>query len=229
MSLPPVSTNQCPGFIVAPSQFHVKATIISCAVPEKRLEIQEAVQQKLLQNLRTSSRGQSATGCQDVGRANERPLRHTEGKKDIRAAMCFQALKHRFWPWSKATDLDPPMRPDRQHYINLYSDLEGVHGQAFLADFVEATGTAESPTRHLPELCSECIKKGTWCSGSAHLPGATASLNAAVMQTYPQMGIVWSACDSGIEAEVEHDSGRLLLQICPHLFFIPEADAKLFG
>jgi hypothetical protein len=41
--------------------------------------------------------------------------------------------------------------------------------------------------------------------------------------------VKWSAYEAGIEAEVEHKSGRLLLQIRPHLFFIPAADAKLFG
>merc|ERR1712070_619525 len=85
----------------------------------------------------------------------------------------------------------------------------------------------EMPEKHMPELCSECIRTGTWCSGSLHLPGTAAALDRAASLMCPDMH--WSLCEGGVEAEVELESRRLLLQIRPRLFCITDADVKLFG
>lgn len=208
-SLPAAADCQSPGFIVAPSQFHVKATFVNCTSPEKHLEIQEAIEQQLLQYVCASCQERPALGRRDDHTAGTQREVNVAENNPLNWKKCLQAVGLGFWHRSQ------PM------------DREVVQCQCVVAETYEAKRAAETTPRHLPELCSECIRKATWCSGSAHLPNVTTCLHAAAAKMYS--GIIWSPFEGGIEAEVEHESGRLLLQIRPHLFFITEIDAKLFG
>jgi len=168
-NLPPAREYHALGHIVAPSQFHVKATIISHAA--KRRALQDSVQQQMLLSL--------------AARSFEK---HTNNK-------------------DAASQKRTQFRPHAS------------------ADMISAKSS--TCPRHIPELCPECIRLGNWCCGSLHLPGATMCIDAAVGAIHSH--VRWAPCEAGLEAEVEHEGARLLLQIRPRLFCIPYTDARLFG
>ena len=74
--------------------------------------------------------------------------------------------------------------------------------------------------RHKPELCPKCIDLGRWCAGSWH--------KADVLVRYRMLsGLItpnteWCKSESGLETEFQYKGYRVLLQIRPYLFFIPE-------
>mmetsp|Transcript_11133 Transcript_11133/g.27870 ORF Transcript_11133/g.27870 Transcript_11133/m.27870 type:complete len:361 (+) Transcript_11133:82-1164(+) len=98
----------------------------------------------------------------------------------------------------------------------------------------EAVGCC-SRNVHRPELCPHCIRKGTWCSGSLHLPDAAARLADAaeavqgVSTRCGGQGIKWRASDAGVETEFNFGGELVLVQLRPWLFCVSDEDAELFG
>lgn len=211
--LPPCSAHRSPCFVVAPSQFHVKATVIGSSTPDKRRDLQERIQQKLLGKLDAWSQGQQAVGgagCKDG------PERNTWEKPTTNVADDRQNPLQRWWQKVRAN-------------FNKGAEVEMTRARQTVAELPteNACIDAESPAMHTPELCVECIRMGAWCCGSPHLLGVTPCLDAAV--ALMQSNVRWLPCEAGVEAEVEYEDERVLLQIRPRLFFILDADAKLFG
>lgn len=88
--------------------------------------------------------------------------------------------------------------------------------------------SGSTPKKHYPELCADCIRSGTWCSSSLHLPCATICLDIVAQLMSP--GLQWRCSEAGLEAEMSYgDAKAVLLQIRPWLFCIPDVDAALFG
>jgi len=196
-----------PGFIVAPSQFHVKATSLSGETANERRMLQESVQRKLL--LDSANGHHRQTTCRGLNDIDKSVVQRP-GMNNRKPALprWLQAVKA--WPRATAKESDPPQ------------------SQSSLGDVLESTNTCpENPARHLPELCSDCIRTGAWCTGSLHLPSATTRLHTAVSSLHSH--VCWSPCECGIEAEIEYEGERVLLQIRPSLFCVPESDAMLFG
>jgi hypothetical protein len=218
-NLPPLSLDQSPCSMVAPSQFYVKATFLGCAAPAKRRAKQESVQQELL-DITSRAQIKLASAC-------------------IRGSDCVPSDLVVVSVTNSQTPLQRCLSSLREHFCFAavgprqglaVDDVEAAQSQGGHRTGKVLEGACTDPeiaSRHIPELCSECIRVGTWCSGTLHLPDITACLDGAAASMHSSAR--WSPCEAGLEAEVELEGERLLLQIRPRLFFIPEIDVKLFG
>jgi len=203
-SLPHAPAYEYPGFIIAPSQFHVKCTILGSVTSEKQRDLQDSFQQRLLENLARCPHLPSA-------RRLERPRSNASRKAESRWQVWVDTVKSHFS--SRAI----PEEHTAVQCEDTHSELLGGEGTI-----------SEIPAEHCPELCSECIRMGTWCCGTLHLSSATVCLDAAVALT-TQGSVHWLPCEAGVESEIQHCGECLLLQIRPSLFCIPDKDVQLFG
>ncbi|CAK8987056.1 Putative fumarate reductase [Durusdinium trenchii] len=74
--------------------------------------------------------------------------------------------------------------------------------------------------RHKPERCPKCRWRGEWCAGSFHR--ADVLLRYRVFSELITPGMEWSKSESGLETEFRYKGYRVLLQIRPYLFIIPQ-------
>lgn len=194
--LPYTAVYEYPGFIVAPSQFHVKCTVLGSVTPEEQGDLQDSFQRRLQKNL---------ARC-----PLKRPTSKAATKAETRWQTWVQTVKSRFG-------------------CAIPEEHAAVQCQECHSEFPGSEGTgSDIPAKHAPELCSECIRMGTWCCGTLHLPAATSCLDAAVTLT-TQEKVHWLPCEAGVESEIQHCGERLLLQIRPSLFCIADKDVQLFG
>lgn len=211
VQLPSLTPLRIPGVYAAESQFCIKATITSNLPPEQRQELQESIQKRLLQE--ATAHPSSPVCCRQLCDAASATSRAQEDQRPLRR--WWQNMRKQLWPHQRSRDASVMHVQTAPKKVMNDMDAE--------TNF----DVQEALDRHIPELCSECIGAGTWCSGSLHLAGAAASLDAAVERMYPSAS--WSIFEGGVETVVAHEDVRLLLQIRPRLFFIPDTDAKLFG
>jgi len=186
--LPPPLAYPSPGFIVAPSQFHVKVTVLGSVAPERRRDLQESVQQKLLLNL-SRCQVQSACGCiNGIDRGSvERPT--------ATVANTGQDVQSPWQRWLQTVRSHFQTRASTKlHSCKAGETLEIARTSATRSD-------PETSVRHIPELCSECIRLGSWCSGLLHLPGVTSCLDVATATM--DSSVHWSPCEAGVESEVD--------------------------
>jgi len=223
--LPRAPAYQYPGFIVAPSQFHLKCTVLpekqqTLQDPEnlsreKRRNLQESVQNRLLQKLAKCPQLQSARRSSNTIYLDplSRPVAKASSDTETAWQKWLRSVKSKFG--SRAVEEE--------------SVAERVQRQDGHSELPEGAAVSEIPAKHIPGLCSECIRMGTWCGGALHLPVATACLDAAVSSMYSR--VHWSQSEAGVEAEIETATPgqRLLLQVRPSLFCIPDTDVRLFG
>lgn len=208
-NLLPVSRYQGRGFHASASQLCVKATVISGIAPKERQRVQDSIQQELMSSLLDCPQ-LSPTDSHGFDDGVEVHDAHITDSKQNPWQRLLHSVRGVFKPQPPSSANSAVQAPERQ------------------GDAADDICTSEEITaKHFPELCSQCISRGTWCRGPLHWHGVSALLDAAALVMYPSLQ--WSTCESGVEAEVVHKGYRVLLQIRPRLFFIPETDAKLFG
>jgi len=201
--LPSTPAYAYPGFIVAPSQFHVKCTVLGDVTPDKSRNLQETVQQGLLQQLARCHRLQSPSHS---------PKNH--GRQSAPSAT--DATESGWQRWTRTVK------------SRFSSNSVAEDSKESSIEFEEGrSSVSEKVAKHIPDLCPECIRMCTWCSGALHLPAATSCIDDAVSLMHSP--VLWVPSEAGVEAEIEHHGERLLLQVRPSLFCIPDTDVKLFG
>lgn len=205
--LSPANAHRSLGYTASASQFYVKATVTSAIAPEKRREVQDNVQKQLMLNLRSFS---EAKCCVE---ATSRPQVSVAGDEPPMKRW-LQSMKTQLWKKHSMENVE--LRRNRAEVPDTLTEpVENL------------SNPEERPDEHIPEHCAECIRRSTWCCGDLHSCGITARLDGTVSQMFPLAS--WSACEAGVQTEVEHDGVCILLQIRPRLFFVTDTDAFLFG